>query len=285
MLSECKVIKINNPSQIWESARGLKNFIFLAGGTDLIVQIKEKNIAPDVIIDISELSEFQGIKENKNNVCIGALTKISSIEDSKLIKKHAPLLAGACQSIGSIQIRNIASIGGNIANASPVGDTLPPLYALEAKLILTDGKNKRTISIDKFITGYRKTALKKGEIIKDIIIPKEKGCFHFFKKIGQRKSFIISKVSLALCGYKKEGITKYIRIALGSVGAKIIRAKRTEGFLVEKILNEDLIQKASSLVLKEIKPITDIRSTVEYRNKIAQEFLKEALIEFKKHNG
>lgn len=282
MLLNYKVIKINKLNQLPSATKKIKNFVFLAGGTDLAIQLKEKKINPDTIIDISGIKELKGIKEDKNNIYIGSLTKIEDILNSKPIKIFAPSLICAAESLGSTQIRNMATIGGNIITASPIGDMLPPLYAHGSNLILTNGKIKRMMPIEKFIIGYRETALKNGEILKAIVVRKKKNYFDYFKKIGQRKTLCISKVSLALSGHKEDEKIKDIKIALGAVGEKVTRAKGVEAVLVEKKLGENLIENACKLLTKEISPITDIRSTIEYRLKLSRELLKEALFELMK---
>lgn len=262
----------------------LKNFCFLAGGTDLVVQLKENKL-PQIknIVDLSALTQLRGIKEDKKNAYIGALTKISDIQNSDIIKKYFPALAAAACCLGSKQIRNLATIGGNLVNASPIGDTLPSLFVYGAKIVTTNGKNKKIIPIEKFITGYRKTVLKQGEIVKEIILPKTMNYFSFFKKAGQRKAVVMSKASIALNGLKISGKIKDIKIAAGSVGPRVLRAKKTENFLRGKILQNETIINAVNILAREITPITDVRSTAEYRTHISGEFLKEALCEFAKH--
>lgn len=246
-----------------------------------MIQLKERRIqVPDAVIDLSGLGELCGINHDKKNIYIGASTKISEIQNSDMVKTFAPPLAAACSVLGSTPIRNTATIGGNVVNASPVADTLPPLYACGAKVITTNGKNKRVLRIEKFLTGYRKTALKKGEILKTIIVPKSASLFTFFKKSGQRKTLAIAKASLALCAGKKNGRITDVKIALGCVGPQIIRACRCEKFLRGKKINEKVIEKAAEIIAKEFKPISDLRSTVEYRAHIIREFLKEALTGF-----
>lgn len=279
------IIKINKLNELPRVAKKIKKCCFLAGGTDLVIALKENNARDfDAIIDISALNELRGIKEDKKNIYIGALTTISEIQNSDIIKNYAPALARACSVLGSKQIRNMATIGGNIVNASPVGDTLPPLYVYGAKIVITNGKGQKTAPIEKFITGYRKTLLKNGEILKTVILPKTKNYFSDFKKSGQRKAVVISKASLAVSGLKISDKIKEIKIAMGSVGPRIIRARKTENFLRGKNINEEVARIAANLLKKEITPITDLRSNVEYRAHICGEFLKESLIEFVRQN-
>lgn len=291
-MKNCLAIKPKKLNELPRCVKKLKSFYFLAGGTDLMVQLKERRVQiPEAIIDLSGIagaiqpvlssskdeSPLRGINHDKKNIHIGALTKISEVKNSDVVKTFAPSLAAACSVLGSTPIRNAATIGGNIVNASPVADTLPPLYACGAKVILTNGRGKRVMAIEKFLTGYRKTALKKGEILKTIIVPKLTGTFTFFKKLGQRKTLTIAKASLALCAGKKNGRAVDIKIALGCVGPQIIRAQRCEKFLRGKKIDEKIIERAAGIIIKEFKPITDVRSTIEYRARIISEFLKQAL--------
>jgi len=285
------IIKINKLKELPRAAKKIKKCCFLAGGTDLVIALKENKARDfDAIIDISGIvganghSPLRGITEDKKNIYIGALTTISEVQNSAIIKNHAPALARASSMLGSKQIRNMATLGGNIATASPVGDTLPPLYVYGAKIVITNGKGQRIVPLEKFITGYRKTILKNGEILKTVIIPKTKNNFSVFKKSGQRKAVVISKASLAVNGLKVFDKIKEIKIALGSVGPRIIRARKTENFLRGKNINGDAARLAANLLKKEITPITDLRSNIEYRTHICGEFLKEALMEFAKQN-
>ena len=268
-----KFIKIKSVAQL---AALKEKCVFLAGGTDIYVALNDGGFADAVICDISALKGHDKIAAKGKNINIGALTVFADIVKSPLIKKYANCLAQAAATVGSPQIRNCATIGGNAANGSPSGDAIPALYALNA-LIKT---NSRTVAIDKFFTGPKKTVLKKNELIIGILIPKKTNT-SFFEKIGPRKALAISKVSAAVSLVISAGVIREAGIAFGAVGPTVIRAAKTEKFLKGKKLSNAVISRASKTAAGEICPIDDFRSTAKYRRETAaviiSRILKKAL--------
>ena len=247
----------------------------IAGGTDLLVQLNGKFDCP-FLIDISQLEQLKGISRKSNFIKIGALTTHTEIEKNKILKKYANVLTQAAFVIGSPQIRNRGTIGGNIANASPAGDTLPPLYILNAEIELTSESKTRKIPINEFFTGPGKSVLANNEIITAINIPIEENLEKgFFLRLGQREALAISKVSIALTTNSK---TNEFRIALGSVAPTVVRAPETEKLLSENSLTEKIINDAVKTICKEVSPISDIRSEAEYRKEMCGVLLKKCLI-------
>ena len=244
----------------------------IAGGTDLIVQLYGKFNYP-FLIDISKLEQLKGISKKSNFIKIGALTTHTEIENNIILKKYANVLTQAAKIIGSPQIRNRGTIGGNIANASPAGDTLPPLYVLNAEIELTSESNTRIIPIAEFFIGPGKSIIKNNEIISNINIPIDENLGKgVFLRLGQREALAISKVSIALTINSK---TNEFRIALGSVAPTVVRAPKTEKLLSENSLNEKNINEAVKTISKEVSPITDIRSDADYRKEMCGVLLKK----------
>ena len=258
-----KFIKIKSVAEL---AALKEKCVFLAGGTDIYVALNDGVFADAVICDISALKGLDKIALKGKNISLGALTVFSDIVKSPLIKKHANCLAEAPQ------IRNRATIGGNAANGSPSGDAIPALYALGA-VIKT---NLRSVAVDKFFTGPKKTVLKKNEIITEIVIP-VKNNTSFFEKIGPRKALAISKVSAAVSLVISGGVIREAGIAFGAVGPTVIRAAETEEFLKGKKLNEAVISHASKTAAGEICPIDDFRSTAKYRLETAAVIISRIL--------
>lgn len=256
-----------------------KNKKFLAGGTDLIVRLKDNIIKEENIIDIQNIEELKGINELNDEVHIGALTTFSEIIESNLLKKYSPLIVEASKKVGSPQIRNKGTIGGNICNASPAGDSIPPLFCEDAKLSLKSSSDSRIVSIEEFFTGPGKTILKDDEILEKIIVKKwkenESG---FFNKLGQRNALTIAIASSCIKIKKSDGRIDDIKIALGSVSPKVVRAKRVENLLknINKFNKDELI-KICNEVEKEIDPITDVRGSREYRVEVSKYLVFEAL--------
>jgi len=280
-MKEFEYFKPKSLDELLELAFQLKdNKKFLAGGTDLIVRLKDNLIKEENIIDIKEIEELKGIKESGEFLEIGPLTTFTEIIESEILNKYSPLLVLASKKIGSVHIRNKGTIGGNLCNASPAGDSIPPLMCEEAKLILKSKKKERVVDIEKFFLGPGKTSLESDEILFKILIKKWKNSnFGFFNKLGQRNALTISIASNCVKIEKEDGVIKDIKIALGSVAPTVVRARKVEeAILNSKNLNEDELFKISSLVVNEIDPITDVRGTREYRMEVSKYLLFESLI-------
>lgn len=272
-------IKATTLNGVRDAVKGrTEKVYFLAGGTDLMVYQRERLLPePNLWVDLGELDGLRGVKERKETVVIGPLTTYTQLMKSPVIRKHAPILAAAAGQIGGPAIRNRGTVGGNLGNASPAGDALPALFALDAQVELMLGKRNRTVEIGKFFLGPKKSVLENGELITAIVIPKQKYNFGAFVKLGPRRALAIAKLSLALTALIEAGRFSKVRIACGAVGPTVIRAKRTEDMLRGKELTPTLIEKASKLILAEICPITDFRSSAEYRYHAIGALLKKAL--------
>lgn len=255
----------------------------LAGGTDLLVKMKDGVISPECIIDITFIEDLRYIREKNGVVEIGSLATLSMVASSPVVKLRAPHLAESTRLIGSPQIRNVATIGGNIVNASPAGDSIPPLFTLNAEICLQSEKEERLLKIEDFFLGPGIAIIRPEELLTAIRFPSiDVSFFSFFKKIGQRKALAISKVSLAFLGLLSEGQRSFkdVRISLGAVAPTVIRAKRAEEFLIGKAIDGEVLERVAALCAEETKPISDIRSTLVYRKKVSGELLKRGLSEF-----
>jgi len=255
------LIKIKKISQLKRVRRKVR---FLAGGTDIFPLLSDGLLEEEIFCDISLLTGLKKIEVRKNTIAIGALVTFAQIKESKVLAKYAPCLVQSACEMGSPQIRNMATLGGNVANGSPSGDAIPPLFVLRAE-IKTD---RRKIPAEKFFTGPKKTVLKNNELITEIVIPKEKR-FSAFLKMGPRKALAISKVSAAVSLKMQKGAVNEILIALGAVAPTVVRAYKTERFLSGKKITGQTIKKAAEMVRGEISPIDDFRSTGDYRRMVA----------------
>ncbi len=255
---------------------------FVAGGTDLLVQ-KQIWQQSRQIIDLTTLSELHhSITKENNKLRIGAAVPYTQIIQNPHVQEHFPILVQACRLIGSIQIQNRGTIGGNIANASPAGDTLPVLAVLNAQILLGPKENGafQRYQIGQLMTGPGQTVLQKNQYIAfiEIPIPQKEGQFWAFRKIGQRAAIAISKLSLAVLGwFESDGRIKEIRISTGSVTPVIKRHSKTEVLLKGQKLTETLIEQAAQQLKQEIAPISDIRSTATYRKEITANVLRDVL--------
>ncbi len=262
--------------QIRELSRG-KAAYFLAGGTDLMVMKKEYQTDERRWIDISQLKELKGIEEKEGFIEIGALTTMSRIVSSELAGRYARCLALAASQMGSPLIRNLATVGGNIANSNPAGDTIPALYALDAVLVLTEGESTRNVPADEFCTAAGENILRPGEIICAVKIPVHETLSSGFIKLGSRAALAISKVSVAAAWIMSGKKIEKIRIAMGAVGPKALRAKRTEILLRGEELTQDLLERAAHTIAFECSPIDDFRSKGDYRALMTGVLLKRIL--------
>lgn len=236
-----------------------EKFTLLAGGTDLIPRYERGQNLPAIIIDLKKLSDLNGIKKVGDNIEIGAGTTIEEIKNNDLIKKHFNALFQSTTDFGSVQIRNRATIGGNICNASPSGDLLPALYAFDAKLLLRNKSGERTIPIDEFITGPGETTFEKSEILLAVIQPRTSAKSLFYK-LGLREAMAISVVNFAII-YDDSALT----IATGAVAPTIIKLTGLAKLSVNQILDK---------VDSAITPIDDIRATAVYRRKALKNMLR-----------
>ena len=232
----------------------------LAGGTDLMVMLHAGTVRPEALVDLWSLGELKGIRRVNGGLEIGAAEPYTSIIGSALVQKHCPALVAASRTIGAAQIQNRGTLGGNLANASPAGDTLPVLLAADAAVV-TD---RRTIAVADFFTGYRKTALGPGELIVAVRVPAATRGVRF-RKVGTRAAQAISKVVVAVS-------RDPARIALGSVAEVPLRARGAEAALARGD-----VEGAVAAVAVDIRPIDDVRSTAGYRRAVAQNVLRELL--------
>jgi xanthine dehydrogenase FAD-binding subunit len=254
-----------------------KNVVPLAGGTDVLVRLHDTAYEtwPELLI-LERLRPLRKVAVVETAVKLGPLVTFSEIEKSSVLRRYAPQLVQAASTAGSAQIRNRATIGGNLANGSPAGDLLPPLYVLSAKLELSSSRGKRHVSIGDFFKGPGETVLKRNELITSVLI--EKSAKHgFFLRLAARRALAISKVSVAVSVSLRRGKVQSAKIALGAVAPTVVRALRTEEYLLHKDLGEDSIRGACRTVAGEVEPIDDIRSDADYRREMTGVLLGRVL--------
>jgi CO/xanthine dehydrogenase FAD-binding subunit len=252
----------------------------IAGGTDVMVQITgELGPAPDRMIDLWRLAELRGIAADGHALTLGALTTYTEIRQSAVCREHLPALVEAAATIGAAQIQNRGTLGGNAANASPAGDTLPILLATDAEIIVGGPRGERTIPAADFWVAYRRTALEADELVLRIRIPLAAGREARFRKIGTRRAQAISKVVMALAWRDLGGTWSDVRLALGSVADRPIRARTTEAVLEGAKPTSEIADRAADALAAEIQPIDDVRSTADYRRAVAARVLHRLIRE------
>lgn len=250
-----------------------------AGGTDLMVLFEAGLLAHKKFVSLWNLKELKGIEETNEHITLGGLTTYTEVQRSEILQAEFPLLCHAARETGGIAIQNRGTLAGNIANASPAGDSPPAFLVYDAGLELLSKQGARWVSYADFHTGYKQTLLKAEEIISRIRLPRETaGWRQYYRKVGTRKAQAISKVCFAGL-IKTEGHrVKDVRLALGSVAPIPLRCRQTESFLRGKEIDGAIAVAAQTELLREIVPIDDIRSTAGYRQRVAANLLKEFLL-------
>ena len=250
----------------------------LAGGTDVLVLMKNGMIAPKVLIKIGKVKELHFIKCSlKKGLRLGPLATIRDIERSAKIGDMYPLMVEAARAFGNIQIQNMATVGGNICNASPAGDMIIPLLAMNAEIELMASGRKKTLKLMEFFSGPGKSVLKPNEILVGIkALPLSQRYGSCFIKIS-RTAEDLSKISVATVLTVRNTKFRDVRLSLGSVAPTPIKAVNTENYLEGREVSEKVIDEAVAIACNEIKPISDNRSTAKYRKEVAGVVIKRAI--------
>jgi len=246
----------------------------LAGGTDILPRLRKGFSIEEKLVDISRIKEFDFIDAKTDEVSIGSLVTYNTIENSSDLQKAAPILGSAASVVGSFQTRQRGTIGGNIGNASPAGDILLPLMALNAEVVLVGKMGERKVALREFISGPGKTDLHRDEVISKITFSKlpVNTKYYFFKQ-GKRNSMACSVVNIAVIATFSGSMVNDIRIAIGSVAPTPVRCSITENLITNQILNEELIALAAKTTEKEVSPICDVRASANYRNILVRQLV------------
>jgi CO/xanthine dehydrogenase FAD-binding subunit len=246
-----------------------------------MVALRNGLVKEDQFIDLSKLEELRYIRMGEDDLIhIGACTTLSNCLSNPILQKHAPILTHAINGMASVQVRNLATIGGNIANGSPAGDTIPPLYAQTSNILISNLHGERIVNIEDFFLGPKRTVMKPQELIREIQIrpmkPEEAG---FFKRLSLRRSHACSIVNIAAWLKMNHNTITDARIALGAVSPTVIRAKEAEEALKAAPLTKERLWSISEKAATECTPITDVRATLEYRRSVTTALLYRGLLE------
>ena len=271
---------IARPSSLqdaFDALDALPDAHLLAGGTDFMVEVNFGHRRPPAVVALRRLPELRGYEIRADEIDIGAGVTWTTIE--RELAGELPALAAAARTVGSPQMRNAATIGGNIATASPAGDGLPVLLAADASLVLASRQGERTVPVAEFITGVKRTALRPGEIITRVLVPRLSGPQEFLK-VGTRNAMVISICCAALL-VDRAGRT--VRIGLGSVAPTPVRAPDAEAYIAAEIDWDALsapvesVVRFGELVREAVRPISDHRGTAAYRSRAVQVIATRAL--------
>ncbi len=255
-----------------------KRAVILAGGSDLLVDLKYRSAAPEYIINIKNISKITKIQETlEGGLSIGALATIARLSESQIIKKKYPSLHEATtEAFHSWQIRNAATIGGNICRSSPASDTVPPLMSYDAQVKLVGPKGQRKVRLEDFFLGVGQNVLDR-EILTEIILPPQKVSYVTAFRSLKRTSVDLCKLNCAVKVVMKGKRFDDIRIVLGAVSPTAVRVKKAEEALRGKEASDENIENASRKVPEDISPVTDGRSTAEYRRQVSQVVVKRLI--------
>lgn len=258
------------------------NTYLCAGGTDLVIHLRAKKKFHYSIIDLTHIEEIKKITENEREIIIGAGVTMTQLEKSPVIKQYFPALQKAASMVGSTQIRNRATIGGNIANASQSADTAPVLFALGAEALVLDEKGRKKLyPAEELVEGREKNRLKDREMILEFHIPKT-GCRSAFAKVGSRKAVTISKINGCICTAINSGILEKPVIYLGAVGVKASRAFFIEKALEGKKLEEVCVQSIKEEIYRQIEENIPDRPSKHYKKSAAMGIMDTLLHDLKK---
>lgn len=251
----------------------------IAGGTDIVIALRNKVIEPELLIDISKVEELKGIKEDGEYITIGSITTFTEIVESEIFQSNLYGLHKACKMVGSPQIRNKGTIGGNIANGSPAADSVPPLMALDSIVTLLSIEGTREISLE----DYYYDSIKENELLVNVKFKKPKdNQVLTFAKLGLRKALAISRLTLSSFIEFDDNIITSIRVASGALAKFPMREKEVEDYLLGKSLNEETIEGAIEALRNSMDERLKGRPTLPYKriaiSTILREILEEALV-------
>ena len=270
MTWQAEVVRPTGLDEALETLAARPGLRVLAGGTDVMVGVHAGFDRPEALLDVWGLDELRGVRVEDEAVVIGALSTYTDLIRAEAVAEHLPALAQAASEVGAIQIQNRGTIGGNVVNASPSGDSQPPLAVYEAELELRSVRGSRQVPFVSFYSGYKAMDLAADELLTALRVPlPPAGARHWFRKVGTRKAQAIAKVSAAaLVVPEGDGTIGQARLALGAVAPTVIRLPETEGLLRGGRPGPELVEAVRASVTAEARPIDDVRSTAEYRRQV-----------------
>jgi CO/xanthine dehydrogenase FAD-binding subunit len=257
--------------EVWEILAREPQAALYAGGTDLLVKIRASALNPPCLMCLERVPELKGVRDDGKEIFIGAATTHSGLLGEPHIRECFPVLTKALSVLGSPPVRHMGTIGGNIVTASPAGDSLPPLYALDADVVIQSAEGQSRFALKEFILGPGTVDLHPGEILGGVVIRKQpRFNVHHYEKVGRRKAQACAVASLAaLLDVSEDGTIRDARLAWGSVGPTMVVAPEVEQFLIGNPLSVDTLKEASHLVESAVSPIDDIRASADYRRAVA----------------
>jgi CO/xanthine dehydrogenase FAD-binding subunit len=283
MRTALSTLEVVRPRSLDQALRAMaadpgERLVPLAGGTDLFVALNAGTPPGTRYLDLWGVRELRGVRADRAGMTLGALTTFRDLREHAIVQARLPALAAAAREVGGWQIQNRATVAGNIANASPAGDSLPVLLALDARVRAVSARGSREIPFADLYRGYRQLALEPDELIAAVYVPfPAAGARQFFRKVGTRSAQSISKVVFAGVARKNGAVLEDVRLAFGSVAPVTLRARHAEAALRGQRLSADTAAAARAALEEDIAPIDDIRSTREYRVAVSGNVLEQFL--------
>ncbi|MBI3186115.1 MAG: xanthine dehydrogenase family protein subunit M [Myxococcales bacterium] len=250
----------------------------LAGATDLMLRLEAGRLKAHRLVSIADLRELSWVRPEGDAIRFGAGTVVADLMRHPEFAAEYPSAVAAARQFASPQIRNRATVGGNVGNASPAADLVPPLIALGARLKLSSAKGERELPIEEAFLGFGKTTVRPEELITEVALPRRRACFQAFAKFGSRGANVIAVVNLAMCLEVDGERIASARVAYGSVAPKPLRARAVERFLAGQRLTEELAREVKEAVLSDISPIDDVRGSRRYKQRLAVNATEDALL-------
>jgi len=251
----------------------------LAGGTDLLLQIKARVMKPAYVVDLSRVGELAQIEDRSGEgVFVGSMVRLRTIQLSPVLAERSPILVDGAKLVGSIQIRNLATLGGNLCNAAPSADVSPPLIVAGARAEILGPAGRRSVSLDDFFLGPRRTVLRPDEVLLGVLIPRApRRSGGSYLRHTPRKEMDIAVVGVGSAVTLDDGYCTAARIALGAVAPTPIRSVKAESVLVGQRLSTELITRAAETAAEDARPISDVRGSAEFRRHLVAELAKRTL--------
>ena len=265
--------------ELWDMLEKEPSPSVYAGGTDLLVRLRERVVTPSALICMERIEELQGIQEQDDAVFIAACTTHSQLMEHAVLKTRFPVLTKSVSVLASPPIRHMGTIGGNIVTASPAGDTLPALHVLSGEVEVCSRNQSRRVPVHDFIMGPGMVALGEKEVVRGVWLKQNRSWnVHHYEKVGKRKAQACAVASMAaLVELSDEGTINAIRLAWGSVGPCVTHAADVEAALTGQKLTIDVLRSAMPLVEQAVSPIDDIRASAAYRRIVAGAMLLRLL--------
>lgn len=250
----------------------------IAGGTDMVVDVRSRRAKPDVLVALQHIPELQGVVRENGMIRLGARTTVTELLQNPLIADHADIARQAAQVFANPMVRNLATVGGNVGSASPAGDIITPLLALDAEVELLSENGGRKLSLENFLVGPRKTVRRLDEIIVALrFVRPAPHSGHAFYKLGLRQADAISIINVAVLLERDGPLVGDVRIALGAVSPTPIRAHQAESILRGKTFTDSEAREAARIASDEAAPIDDLRAGAEYRRRMVRVYAERML--------